>query len=271
MRHDASACPRSACRSCRPPACRRSPCAPSASASRISTPACAPRPTPTMIDIGVASPSAQGQAITSTETAAISPRPSRVHTVVGAAKPYELLQRRGLPAPNDRAGYRPDHLQRRGGSDRYRQRLQAGSRLRRLARPRPQAGVRPAIAPSSAESPSVATSTCAPSLCRPPTSSSSGGPPRRGAPCGRGSKKLPSASPIAICWLSRSPTSSRASPGPCSPAAATTNHGAPPMPHEICSLRFTKGMDALPLRHPCSPILLDWVSERRWLRGNGFT
>ena len=38
-------------------------------------------------------------------------------------------------------GYRPDHLQRRGCSDRYRQRLQAGSRLRRLARPRPEAGV----------------------------------------------------------------------------------------------------------------------------------
>ena len=83
----------------------------------------------------------------------------------------------------------------------------------------------PAIAPSSAGFPSVATSTCAPSLCRPPTSSSSGGPPRRCALCGPGSKKLPSASRIAICWLSRSPTSSRASPGPCSPAAATTNHG----------------------------------------------
>ena len=34
------------------------------------------------------------------------------------------------------------------------------------------------------------------------------------------------------------------------------------MPHEIRSLRFTKGMDALPLRHPRSPIPLDWVSER---------
>ena len=39
----------------------------------------------------------------------------------------------------------------------------------------------------------------------------------------------------------------------------------------IRSLRFTKGMDALPLRYPRSPILLDWASERRWLRGNGFT
>ncbi len=38
----------------------------SASAFLISTPACAPRPTPTMIDIGVASPSAQGQAMIST-------------------------------------------------------------------------------------------------------------------------------------------------------------------------------------------------------------
>ena len=44
----------------------------SASAFLISTPACAPRPTPTMIDIGVASPSAQGQAMMSTETAATS-------------------------------------------------------------------------------------------------------------------------------------------------------------------------------------------------------
>jgi hypothetical protein len=35
----------------------------SASAFLISTPACAPRPVPTMIDIGVAKPSAQGQAM----------------------------------------------------------------------------------------------------------------------------------------------------------------------------------------------------------------
>ena len=40
-----------------------------ASASLISTPACAPRPTPTMMDIGVASPSAHGQAMISTATA----------------------------------------------------------------------------------------------------------------------------------------------------------------------------------------------------------
>ena len=43
----------------------------SASAERISTPAPAPLPTPTMIDIGVARPSAHGQAMISTETAAI--------------------------------------------------------------------------------------------------------------------------------------------------------------------------------------------------------
>ncbi len=42
----------------------------SASASRISTPAWAPRPTPTMIDMGVARPRAQGQAMISTDTAA---------------------------------------------------------------------------------------------------------------------------------------------------------------------------------------------------------
>jgi hypothetical protein len=45
----------------------------SASAFLIRTPACAPRPTPTMIDIGVARPSAQGQAMMSTETAATRP------------------------------------------------------------------------------------------------------------------------------------------------------------------------------------------------------
>jgi hypothetical protein len=43
------------------------------------------------------------------------------------------------------------------------------------------------------------------------------------------------------------------------------------MPLEIASLRFTKGMDALPLRHRRSPILSDRASERRWLRGDGFT
>jgi hypothetical protein len=45
----------------------------SASAFLISTPSCAPRPTPTMIDIGVARPSAQGQAMISTVTAATMP------------------------------------------------------------------------------------------------------------------------------------------------------------------------------------------------------
>ena len=62
-RGDARACLRSACRSCRRPACRPSPCRSSASADLISTPAPAPLPTPTMIDIGVARPSAQGQAM----------------------------------------------------------------------------------------------------------------------------------------------------------------------------------------------------------------
>ena len=42
----------------------------SAAALRTSTPACAPRPVATMIEIGVASPSAQGQAMISTLTAA---------------------------------------------------------------------------------------------------------------------------------------------------------------------------------------------------------
>jgi regulation of enolase protein 1 (concanavalin A-like superfamily) len=43
-----------------------------ASASRMSTPCCAPLPTPTMMDIGVASPSAQGHAMMSTATAVMS-------------------------------------------------------------------------------------------------------------------------------------------------------------------------------------------------------
>ena len=40
------------------------------------------------------------------------------------------------------------------------------------------------------------------------------------------------------------------------------------MPRDMNSLGFTKGMDATPLRPHRSPLL---VSERRWLRGDGFT
>ena len=61
-----SACPRSACRSCRRTSVSTFSMRSSASAFLIRTPACAPRPTPTMIDIGVARPSAQGQAMIST-------------------------------------------------------------------------------------------------------------------------------------------------------------------------------------------------------------
>ena len=49
----------------------------SASAFLTRTPARAPRPTPTMIDIGVAKPSAQGQAMMSTVTAATSAKVKR--------------------------------------------------------------------------------------------------------------------------------------------------------------------------------------------------
>ena len=45
-----------------------------AAASRNSTPFVAPLPVATMIDIGVASPKAQGQAMISTDTALISPK-----------------------------------------------------------------------------------------------------------------------------------------------------------------------------------------------------
>jgi hypothetical protein len=102
-------------------------------------------------------------------------------------------------------------------------------------------------------------------------SSSSGAPRQRCAPSGPGSSRPPSASPIAICWQSPSLTSSRASLGLCLHAAAITSQGSRPMPHNIRLLRFTKGMGALPLRHPRSPILLHCASERGWLRGNGFT
>ena len=71
-RRPAAACLRSACRSCRRRACRPSRRRSSASAFLISTPAVAPRPVPTMIDIGVARPSAHGQAMISTATALTS-------------------------------------------------------------------------------------------------------------------------------------------------------------------------------------------------------
>ena len=48
-----------------------------ATASRTSTPACAPRPTPTMIDMGVAKPKAQGHAMMRTATAATKPNANR--------------------------------------------------------------------------------------------------------------------------------------------------------------------------------------------------
>ena len=71
------------------PACRPWRSRSSASASRISTPACAPRPVATMIDIGVASPSAQGQAMISTLTAAtkrVAERRARARTRARPAK-----------------------------------------------------------------------------------------------------------------------------------------------------------------------------------------
>lgn len=46
-------------------------------ASRMSTPACAPRPVPAMMDMGVAKPRAQGQAMISTLTALSTAKPAR--------------------------------------------------------------------------------------------------------------------------------------------------------------------------------------------------
>jgi hypothetical protein len=48
-----------------------------AAAFLTKTPAVAPRPVPTMTDIGVAKPNAHGQAIISTDTAAASAYPKR--------------------------------------------------------------------------------------------------------------------------------------------------------------------------------------------------
>ena len=50
--------------------------------------------------------------------------------------------------------------------------------------------------------------------------------------------------------------------------ARPISRGLHPMPRDMSSLGFTKGMDATPLRPHRSPLL---VSERRWLRGDGFT
>ena len=58
----------------------------SASAFFTSTPSWAPRPTPTITDMGVARPSAHGQAMMSTDTAAMSAKvrrgsgPTTIHT-----------------------------------------------------------------------------------------------------------------------------------------------------------------------------------------------
>ena len=80
----------------------------SASAFLISTPACAPRPTPTMIDIGVARPSAQGQAMISTlhggdqpEGEAAAPARTRPRRRRRAAR------RRSRPARTSRRPDRP--------------------------------------------------------------------------------------------------------------------------------------------------------------------
>src|SRR5205807_729136 len=69
----------------------------SASALRISTPAVAPRPIPTMIDMGVANPSAQGQAMINTATALTQAWASRggAHGLVDCTGPVQ-----------DRSGHR---------------------------------------------------------------------------------------------------------------------------------------------------------------------
>src|SRR5215510_2276259 len=58
------------------------------------TPACAARPTPTMIDIGVASPSAHGHAMISTETAFTS-----AYDTAGAGPTIDQIMKVIIAAP----------------------------------------------------------------------------------------------------------------------------------------------------------------------------
>ena len=62
--------------------------------SRTSTPASAALPTATMIEIGVASPSAQGQAITSTDTAITT---AKLRRGSGPKKYHTVNARRAIP------------------------------------------------------------------------------------------------------------------------------------------------------------------------------
>ncbi len=56
--------------------------------------------------------------------------------------------------------------------------------------------------------------------------------------------------------------------GSSRPEVRPTSRGLLQMPRDKGSLRSTKGIPAIPLRHHRSP---HWASERRWLRGDGFT
>ena len=173
---------------------------------------------------------------------------------------------RRLRAPDDRAGGWPDHLKRRGGGDRQRHRLQAGTRLRGLAGARAEAGVdrgphdpgqdlqtwqqihentvragrarRPGAAAEHSNAWSVALDRAGIEAC-----------------C------------TATCSAMRSPTSSPASPGLYSRRGALTQRdGSPPMQHDKGSLRSTKGIPATP--PPPSARLMGErakVAPRGWL------
>jgi hypothetical protein len=82
----AGAGPRSACRSCQRPPVSTLCASSSACASLIRMPCFAATPVPAMMAAGVASPSAQGQAITSTATA-------RISAVSGRRRPQPAQQR----------------------------------------------------------------------------------------------------------------------------------------------------------------------------------
>jgi transposase len=79
-----------------------------------------------------------------------------------------------------------------------------------------------------------------------------GGRVRPCAVYGPGSSRHRSGS-TATCWRLRSPTSSPASPGRCSPAVKPISRGLAQMPSDKSALRSTKGTPATPLHHRHSP------------------